>query len=46
MIEELELECEELWTSCQRDGEKKKLMQEMREQCTQCVEEYTITIEE
>ena len=47
VIEELELECEELWSSCQRDGEKiKKLMQEMREQCTQCVEEYTITIEE
>ena len=41
VIEELELECEELWTSCQRDGEKiRKLMQEMREQCTQCVEEY------
>ena len=47
VIEELELECEELWSSCQRDGEKiKKLMQEMREQCTQCVEEYKITIEE
>ena len=35
VIEELQLECDELWSSCQRDGKKiKKLMQEMREQCT------------
>ena len=47
VIEELQLECEELWSSCQRDWKKiKKLMQEMREQCTQCVEEYKITVEE
>lgn len=47
VIEELESEHSELWTSCQRDGKKTgKLMQEMRKECTQCVEDYKISLAE
>ena len=46
IIEELESEHKELWESCQRDGKKTgKLMQEMREECTHCVEEYRKTVD-
>lgn len=41
VIEELESEYSELWTSCQRDKEKiRELMCKMRDQCIECVEEY------
>ncbi len=47
VTEELESEHSELWSSCQRDGERTgKLMQEMREECAQCVEDYKISLSE
>ena len=47
VIEELESEHSELWSSCQRDGKKTgKLMQEMRKECAQCVEDYKISLAE
>ena len=47
VIEELESEHSELWSSCQRDDKKiGQLMQEMREECTQCVEDYKTSITE
>ena len=47
VIEELESEHSELWRSYQRDGKKiGQLMQEMREECTQCVEDYKTSITE
>ena len=47
VIEELELEHSELWSSCQRDGEKTgKLMQEMKKECIQCVEDYKMSLTE
>ena len=47
VIEELESEHSELWSSCQRDGEKTgKLMQEMKKECIQCVEDYKISLTE
>jgi hypothetical protein len=47
VIEELETEHSELWSSCQREGERTgKLMQEMREECAQCVEDYKISLSE
>ena len=47
VIEELESEHSELWSSCQRDRKKTgKLMQEMRKECTQCVEDYKISLAE
>lgn len=47
VIEELESEHSELWSSCQRDRKKTgKLMQEMRKECAQCVEDYKISLAE
>lgn len=45
VIEEIETEHNELWTSCQRNKKRKgKIMQELWEQCTQCVDEYKKTV--
>lgn len=47
VIEDVSSDHKELWTSCKRDGKSTgKLMREMREQCTQCVEEYKKTVED
>ena len=47
MIEELESEHSEQWSSYQRDGKKiGKLIQEMRQECAQCVEDYKISLAE
>ena len=47
VIEELESEHLELWSACQRDGKRTgKLMQEMRKECAQCVEDYKISLSE
>lgn len=47
VIEELESEHSELWTTCQRDGERTgKLMQEIKKECAQCVEDYKISLTE
>ena len=47
VIEELESEHSELWALCQGDGEKMgEIMREMKEQCTECVEEYRETLVE
>lgn len=47
VIEELESEHSELWALCQGDREKMgEIMREMKEQCTECVEEYRETLVE
>ena len=41
VIEDTELEHDELWGVCQMDGKRMgQVMKEVREECTQCVEDY------
>ena len=45
VIEELESEHCELWNSCQRDRQRRvQLIQEIRKECAQCVNDYKTSI--